>query len=151
MNISASSIKGDECIFESCDISLENTPTSFCTHAVILQWLFCHALAYAVKAKLCLLSFVSPSLCTVLLCFCASSVLIVGSTAPFETTSYKKGEWAYFRGWALSVRLAHSLCSSYWVVSVRLTLAWASGLYLGAVLAWLGVITALQALVNRIT
>ena len=56
-----------------CDISLENTPTShavslalFCTLAVVLHCLFCHALAYAIAANgVCL-----PSSHTVLLLQC---------------------------------------------------------------------------------
>ena len=46
------------CIFESCDISFENTPTPhavslalLCEHAVMI---FCRALAYATTANVCL-------------------------------------------------------------------------------------------------
>ena len=46
--------EGDGRIFESCDISLENTPISHAVslfaHVVILLCLFCHALAYAITA-----------------------------------------------------------------------------------------------------
>ena len=56
-------------IFESCDISLENTPTShrvslalLCTLAVILQCLFCHALGYAITANGVCLHLLAPPL-----------------------------------------------------------------------------------------
>ena len=48
-------------IFESCDISLENMPTShtvcltlviFFAHAVILQCLFCYVFGYAITAMM---------------------------------------------------------------------------------------------------
>ena len=59
-------------IFESCDISLENTPTSHAVslalaifaHAVILQCLVCHVLAYAITAM-------------VHVCLCAASLLLL--------------------------------------------------------------------------
>ena len=51
-------------IFESCDISLENMPTSRAVSlalAVVLQCLFCHVLAYAITANgVCLHLLVPP-------------------------------------------------------------------------------------------
>ena len=40
--------EGDGCIFKSCDISCE---PYLCTHAVILQCLFCDTLAYTITAN----------------------------------------------------------------------------------------------------
>ena len=58
--------EGDGCIFKSCDISCE--PYS-CTHAVILQCLFCDTLAYTITANgVCLHLLVFP--------VAASSVLL---------------------------------------------------------------------------
>ena len=65
--------KGGEYIFESCDINLENTPTShpvslaLCMHAVILQWLYAMCLLMQEQK----IVFVSPSSsCTTLLHWC---------------------------------------------------------------------------------
>ena len=69
--------EGGGCIFESCDISLENTPTS---HAVSLVLVICtcsdsalpllSCACFTDNSKWCLPSFVSPSSCTVLLLRC---------------------------------------------------------------------------------
>ena len=77
--VSGSSKKGGGCIFESCDISLP--------------------------------SFVSPSSASLVLLWCfllnitaCTAAQLGGRTlerrAPFATTSFKKGGWAYFQGWA---------------------------------------------------
>ena len=93
-------------IFESCDISLENTPT---LHAVSLALDICACSDSAMpllscaclcnNSKWCLPSFVSPSSCTVLLlgCFllnitaCSTAAQLGGYTferrAPFAATS----------------------------------------------------------------
>ena len=64
-------------IFESCDISLDNTPTS---HSVSLALVICACCDSSMpllsctclcnNSKWCLLSFVSPSSCTVVLLQC---------------------------------------------------------------------------------
>ena len=80
-------IEGGGCIFKSCNISLENTPTS---HAVSL------ALGITQKQQWCMSAFV------LLLLRCFLLNIMGGCTferkAPFATTSFKKGGWAYFRG-----------------------------------------------------
>ena len=37
--------------------------------------------------------------------------------APFATTSFKKGEWAYFRGWAYFERLQYNTMSAVSMVA----------------------------------
>ena len=79
------------------------------------------------NSKWCLPSFVSPSSCTVLFLHCfllnitvCTAAQLSGRTferrAPFATTSFKKGGWVYFRGWAyweITVPNAVSLCIVY--------------------------------------
>ena len=93
--------------FESCDISLENTPTP---HTVLFV---CSdsAMPYAITTnKWYLPSFVSPSSCNVLLllrCFllnitACTTAQVGGCTferkAPFATTSFNKGGGCIFEG-----------------------------------------------------
>ena len=73
-----------------------------CAHAVILQCLICHGLAYAITANGACLHLLSPSSCNVPLLQCfllnitpCTTAQVGGRTferkAPFATTSFKKG------------------------------------------------------------
>ena len=90
MNLSGSS-KRDRYIFKSCDISLENTPTSHLnphsqsvypylgTHAVTLQYFFCHVLAYVTTANGVCLHLLVPPLAKC--CFFGASCIAACSMA----------------------------------------------------------------------
>ena len=65
MDLSGSSKKGpDGRIFESCDISFKNTPSSYAVRLALFMYEcsdsaipFCHALAYVITAKLIVSAF----------------------------------------------------------------------------------------------
>ena len=110
-------------IFESCDISLENMPTSHAVSVALVIYtcsdsamplLSCAYLCN--NSKLCLPSFVSPSSCTVLLLGCfllnitaCTAAQLGGHTferrAPFAATSLKKGVGRIFKGGLIFRRL----------------------------------------------
>ena len=60
-----------------------------------MQW-FCYA-SFVMRLLMQQQQMVSPSPCTVLLATIGWSTF--ERRAPFATTSFKKGGWAYFRGW----------------------------------------------------
>ena len=110
-------------IFESCNISLKNTPTS---HTVSLALVICacsDSASYAsfvmhllMQQQQIVPSFVSPSSCTVLFLCCfllnitaCTAAQLSGHTferrAPFATTSFKKGGGSIFEGGLIFGRL----------------------------------------------
>ena len=81
-------------IFKTCDISLENTPTSGSQSSPIygrMQCHFCYALAYTITANGVCLHFLVPPLaqCSILRCFLLSCIT--------ACTSYNVNRWAYFQ------------------------------------------------------
>ena len=97
--------RGGGCIFESCNISLENTPTSHTASLTQLMYTCCDfampllsSACLCNNSKCCLASLVTPSSCTVLLlwCFLLKYPAEMGGRAYIATTSFKKGRWAYF-------------------------------------------------------
>ena len=75
--------EGGRRIFENCDISLKNTPTSHAVSLALVMFACMSLLPWICvcnNSKWCLPSFVCPSSCTVLL--------------------IQKRGWAYFWGWA---------------------------------------------------
>ena len=117
-------------ILESCDISLKITPTLPSTQSnpiYVCMQLFFNApfFIYVIAANSVCLHLLVPPLvqcCFFLLNITACTVAKIGGhtikrTAPFATTLFKKGGWAYFRGWAYFWEITvlpnnHILCNT---------------------------------------
>ena len=87
--------EGDGRIFGSCDISLENTPTSHSVSLVLVictcsdSSVSCHALAYAITANGVCLHLLVPAL--------ALSVLLLRASCLHNSTYCGINGWAYLR------------------------------------------------------